>query len=102
MEETLDNFNAALSKNSGSAQAVVDVSSFSDFTTSRDADDVAFLTSFPGVHYLKHPEVWGDAWPVFHVSKGDTPFLIVHGTQDQEVPISQAQELFQKLQSAGV
>jgi dipeptidyl aminopeptidase/acylaminoacyl peptidase len=28
--------------------------------------------------------------------------LIVHGTQDQNVPISQAQEPFEKLQSAGV
>jgi dipeptidyl aminopeptidase/acylaminoacyl peptidase len=29
------------------------------------------------------------------------PFLIVHGTQNQNVPISQAQELYQKLQAAG-
>jgi len=27
--------------------------------------------------------------------------LIVHGTQDKAVPISQAQELYEKLQSAG-
>ena len=32
----------------------------------------------------------------------DAPFLIVHGTQDQSVPIAQAQELYDKLKQAGV
>jgi dipeptidyl aminopeptidase/acylaminoacyl peptidase len=36
------------------------------------------------------------------VAKDDSPFLIVHGTQDQNVPISQAQEFYEKLQAAGV
>jgi dipeptidyl aminopeptidase/acylaminoacyl peptidase len=37
-----------------------------------------------------------------HISKDDAPFLIVHGTEDQAVPISQAQELYEKLHSVGV
>jgi dipeptidyl aminopeptidase/acylaminoacyl peptidase len=30
------------------------------------------------------------------------PFLIVHGTRDENVPIAQAQELYDKLHAAGV
>jgi len=39
---------------------------------------------------------------VFHVSKKNAPFLIIHGMRDENVSISQAQELFEKLRSAGV
>jgi dipeptidyl aminopeptidase/acylaminoacyl peptidase len=83
-------------------QAVVDVSGPTDFTVEHDPDGIAYLTNFLGGDYSKHPEVWRDASPAFHVSKADAPFLIVHGTRDESVPISQAQELFDKLQSAGV
>ncbi len=102
MEETRDNSDPALAKYSSRVQAVVDVSGPTDFTTNRNHDDVAFLENFLGTDYSKHPEVWREASPAFHVSKDDAPFLILHGTQDQNVPIAQAQELFEKLQSAGV
>jgi len=46
--------------------------------------------------------VWRDASPASHVAKSDAPFLIVHGTADQSVPIAQAQELYDKLKQAGV
>jgi acetyl esterase/lipase len=80
-------------------QAVVDVSGPIDFTTEHDADDVAFLTSFLG---SKEPSVLQKASPAFHVSKNASPFLIVHGTKDQDVPMAQSEELFAKLQAAGV
>ncbi len=102
MEETRDNSDAALAKFSSKVQAVVDVSGPSDFTKDHDPDGDAFLADFLGTDYAKDPEVWRRASPVFHVSKADAPFLIVHGTQDKNVPISQSQELFEKLQSAGV
>jgi acetyl esterase/lipase len=102
MEETRDNSDAALAKYSSKVQAVVDVSGPSDFTTNRDADGDAFLTSFLGGDYSGHSKVWQDASPVFHVSKTDSPFLVIHGTQDVEVPIAQAQELVDKLKQAGV
>lgn len=102
MEETRDNSDAALANYSSKVQAVVDVSGPTDFTTDHDTDGDAFLTKFLGAGYTQHPEVWREASPVFHVAKGDAPFLIMHGTQDQEVPISQSEELFKKLRSAGV
>ena len=54
------------------------------------------------VEFSKDPERWRDASPVFHVSKRSASFLIVHGTKDPNVPISQAQELYGKLKAARV
>jgi len=102
MEETRDNSDPVLAKYSSRVQAVVDVSGPSDFTSEHDSESVAFLTSFLGADRVKHPEVWREASPAFHVAKENAPFLIVHGTQDPDVPIAQAEELFEKLQSAGV
>jgi acetyl esterase/lipase len=102
MEETRDNSDPALSKYSSKVEAVVDVSGPTDFTTDHDAGGNAFLASFLGASYSKRPDLWREASPVFHVSKQDAPFLLLHGTQDQEVSISQAQELLAKLQSAGI
>jgi acetyl esterase/lipase len=100
MVEARDN-SAADAKYSSKVQAVVDVSAPSDFTTEKDPDAIKFFTSFLGGDSAKHQEIWQQASPVFHVSRDNAPFLIIHGTQDQEVPIAQAQELYDKLQSAG-
>jgi acetyl esterase/lipase len=102
MEDARDNSDPVLSRFSSRVQAVVDVSGPTDFTTEKDPEGPAFFSKLLGVEYAKHPEVWREASPAFHASKDVAPFLIVHGTQDQIVPISQAQELFEKLQSAGV
>lgn len=102
MEDTRDNSDAALAKYSSRVQAVVDVSGPADFLTNHDADGDAFLTAFLGADYRKSPAVWLDASPIGHVNRSDAPFLIIHGTRDDSVPISQAEELYQKLQAAGV
>lgn len=102
MEDTRDNSDAALAKYSSRVQAVVDVSGPADFLTNHDADGDAFLTAFLGADYHKSPAVWLDASPIGHVNKSDAPFLIIHGTKDDAVPIAQAEELYQKLQAAGV
>lgn len=52
--------------------------------------------------YSKDPTIWRDASPVFRVSKASAPFLIVHGTHDDQVPIAQSQELLERLKQAGV
>ncbi|MGA7929080.1 MAG: alpha/beta hydrolase, partial [Candidatus Sulfotelmatobacter sp.] len=102
MEGTRDNSDPALAKYSSTVQAVVEVSGPTDFTTTRDPDDEAFLTKFFGGDYAHHAEIWRDASPVFHVSKDASPFLIVHGRQDADVPIAQSQNLADKLTQAGV
>jgi len=102
MEDTRDNSDSVLAAYSSRVQAVVDVSGPTDFTADHDAEGIHFLTQFFGADYAKHPEVWRDASPAFRVSKGDAPFLIVHGTEDQNISIARAQELLEKLQAAGV
>jgi acetyl esterase/lipase len=102
MVDTRDNSDAALAKYSSKVQAVVDVSGPTDFTTIHDADGVAFFTNFLGADFAKNPEVWRNASPAFHVSKKNAPFLIVHGTKDEDVPIAEAQELYDKLKEAKV
>ena len=102
MEDTRDNSNPSLAKYSSRVQAVVDVSGPTDFTTDRDPDRDAFFTAFLGSDFTKQPELWRDASPAFHVAKSNAAFLIVHGTKDQDVPISQAQELYDKLHAAHV
>ena len=42
------------------------------------------------------------ASPANHVSKNDCPFLIMHGDKDMIVPLSQSQQLYEKLKSASV
>jgi acetyl esterase/lipase len=102
MEDTRDNSDPALAKYSSRVQAVVDVSGPSDFTTNRDPDGDEQLANFLGADYAKSPDVWQSASPVFHAAKSNAPFLIVHGTRDEMVPIAQAQELYDKLKQAGV
>ncbi len=42
------------------------------------------------------------ASPVNYISKGDPPFLILHGTKDKTIPIKQSQDFHDKLQVANV
>jgi acetyl esterase/lipase len=102
MEDTRTNTDPALAHYSSKVQAVVDVSGPTDFTADHNSEGVAFLNEFLGASLASHPEIWRDASPSFHVAKDNAPFLIVHGTQDENVPIQQAQKFFDKLQTAGV
>jgi acetyl esterase/lipase len=86
---------------SSRVQAVVDLSGVSDFTSDFDADGDALFASLFGGAVVQVPAVWRDASPVFQVKPGDPPFLIVHGTRDQDVSIHQSQELVDALRKAG-
>ncbi|MGB7284153.1 MAG: alpha/beta hydrolase [Candidatus Acidiferrum sp.] len=102
MLDTRDNSDPALSKYSSKVQAVVDTSGPTEFIpTPQDKEENKFLSSFFGADYSAHPEIWREASPVDHVSKSDAPFLIIHGTRDEMVPIAQAQALYDKLTAAG-
>lgn len=99
MEETRETPNVALSNFSSKVQAVVDHSGPSDFTRDHDAGGDAFFAKFLG---STDEDAWQSASPVFHVAKNNAPCLIVHGTRDQEAPLSQPQELYDKPIAAGV
>jgi acetyl esterase/lipase len=102
MIDTRDNSDPALAKYSSKVQAVVDSSGPTEFTGfPKDSDEDKFFSSFFGASYSAHPEIWRDASPVNHVSKSNAPFLIIHGTHDEQVSIAQAQALYDKLKEAG-
>jgi acetyl esterase/lipase len=56
-----------------------------------------FLGAFPG----DEPALAALASPAAHVSAGDPPFLFVHGTEDDLVPVEQARRMKAALRQAG-
>jgi acetyl esterase/lipase len=48
------------------------------------------------------PEAYAEASPMTHVRGGAPPFLIVHGTIDNLVPVDQARRFVSRLDAAGV
>ncbi|MEY4386523.1 MAG: hypothetical protein RLY20_1806 [Verrucomicrobiota bacterium] len=48
------------------------------------------------------PEQYEKASPVNYASAGDAPMLVVHGTKDETVPLSQSESLVAALKKAGV
>jgi acetyl esterase/lipase len=77
-------------------QAVVDLYGPGDLV-SRGKDHVMF----PGTLADK-PEMYRQASPVTHASKGDPPVLILHGTGDKTVPVEQSKLMAEALKKAGV
>lgn len=49
-----------------------------------------------------HPEKAAQVSPITHVSAGDAPHLIVHGTEDRAVPYPQSLDYEKRLEAAGV
>jgi len=102
MLDTRDNSDPALAKYSSKVQAVVDASGPTQFVPlAKDSEEDKFLSSFFGASFAAHPEIWRDASPVYHAAKSNAPFLIIHGTRDESVPIAQAQALYDKLKEVG-
>jgi acetyl esterase/lipase len=102
MIDTRDNSDPALAKFPSKVQAVVDSSGPTEFTGfPKDSDEDKFFSSFFGASYSAHPEIWRDASPLDHVSKSNAPFLIIHGTHDDQVSTTQAQARYDKLKEAG-
>jgi acetyl esterase/lipase len=102
MLDTRDNSDSALANYSSRVQAVVDSSGPTEFTGfPKDSDEDKFFSTFFGASYSAHPEIWRGASPLDHVSKSNAPFLIIHGTHDEQVSIAQAQALYDKLKEAG-
>ncbi len=83
-------------------QAVVDLFGPSDLT----APDITGLARplaarVFGVTSPNDPKLV-QASPVTYISRDDPPFLILQGDRDQTVPMSQSQELYDRLVAAGV
>ena len=82
-------------------KAVVDIYGPTDLTTDY-ARNQPLVTSFIAHSYEDAPELYREASPLFYLDKNDPITLILHGTSDDLVPISQSDLLQFKLDSLGV
>ena len=66
------------------------------------ARNVNVVKKFIGKSYDEAPKLYEQASPVTHITKDDPPTLILQGTVDSIVPMSQSDEVAAKLKEAGV
>jgi acetyl esterase/lipase len=65
-------------------------------------DTLAQVTQLLGCSATSCPDTARAASPTTYVSRDDPPFLIVHGSTDCNVPLSQSRALYDALRAAGV
>jgi acetyl esterase/lipase len=85
------------------ANAVVDICGITDLTDP-DAKHFPiawyFLEQFLGGPYQGFERIYAEASPVTHIGNRKVPFLIVHGDQDDIVPLDQSGRLYEALKKA--
>ena len=84
-----------------SIKAVVDIYGPTDFTTEFSRTN-STVTGFLAKSYKEAPELYVEASPIHYLNKHNPPTMILHGTSDQIVPISQSDLLKSRLDSLGV
>ena len=82
-------------------KAVVDIYGPIDLTT-ECARNQSLVTSFIAHSYEDAPELYREASPIQYLDKNDPPTMILHGTSDKLVPISQSDLLKTRLDSLSV
>ena len=82
-------------------KAVVDIYGPVDLTTGF-AQNNSTVTRFIGHSYKDAPELFAEASPIHYLDKNDPPTMILHGTSDQTVPISQSDTLKARLDKLGI
>ena len=55
-----------------------------------------------GATYAENPDLWALASPITHVGGGSPPFLLLHGTDDRQIPYQQSVDMMNALMAAGV
>lgn len=82
-------------------KAIVDIYGPADLTTEY-ARNHPLVTAIIGRSYEESPVLYSEASPVTYLDKDDPPTLILHGTSDRLVPVSQSDDLKRRLDSLGV
>jgi len=95
------NYTSDLHPDDQKVKAVVDIYGPVDLTTEY-ARNHPLITSFLASKWDEAPEIFKEASPVNYLDKSDPPTLILHGTTDRLVPVSQSDMLKNKLDSLGV
>lgn len=91
-------------KDKGGVQAVVSLSGPTDLTRPVWGKVVVErnLVPFLGGTFEQVPDAYRKASPMARAGRGSAPFLFLHGSADPIVPISQAQDMAEKLRQTGV
>jgi acetyl esterase/lipase len=92
---------AAVSGEIHKIKAVVDIYGPVDLTTPY-ASTQPLVTNFIAHSYQEAPELYREASPLQYLDKDDPPTMILHGTSDDLVPISQSDTLKSHLDRLGV
>jgi len=82
-------------------KAVVDIYGPADLTTDY-ARNQRLVNAFIGHSYDEKPGLYREASPVSYLSSSCPPTLILHGTSDTLVPVSQSDTLKSRLDALGV
>jgi acetyl esterase/lipase len=82
-------------------KAVVDIYGPADLTTGY-ARVHKLITPFIGHSYEERPDLYLEASPVHYIDKNDPPTLILQGTSDELLPVSQSDNLKKMLEESGV
>lgn len=102
MRETRDNSDSSLAPYSSRVACVVDLAGDVDlaaYTEPPERDEVAALL---GGSPVEVPERYRDASPLSWIDEKTVPFLVIHGSRDEVVPIAQSRRLVAALEAAGV
>lgn len=93
--------NDSVQVNNHEVKAVVDIYGPIDLTTeyAREKPQVVALLAHT---YQEDPELFAGASPLTYIDKNDPPTLILHGTSDELVPVSQSDTLKARLDRLGV
>jgi len=82
-------------------RAVVNIYGPVDMTTEY-ARNHSLVTNYLAHSFEEAPQIYWEASPLRYVDRNDPPTLILHGTSDDLVPVSQADLLKARLDSLGV
>jgi acetyl esterase/lipase len=92
-------------KDGPKVDAVVDVCGLTDVRNPDSTQfpiSMSFVEQFLGGSYVGREDVYAAASPVTYVDKSSAPFLIIHGVEDDVVPVDQSRLLNQALADCGV
>ena len=87
---------------SSTVQCVVDISGPIDFTRFQDGVRREYLNVWLGHDLQEYKRRAKEASPLTYIDDADPPFLLIHGTADEIVPLEQAQLFNAALIAAGV
>ena len=91
--------------NNGTSSSVCAVVNFygpTDLTTDFAREQGVLVDFMGGKTFDEASDTYKQASPLFHLTQGDPPTLIFHGTIDSTVPIVQADKLSEKLKELGI